>query len=222
MAVVDGTVCVLAVVDKRCTTQFSKVPHFGSLRHAPPKSDSEKKQNCSSYRMSMEKSHGLGTRREARKTNGRHSDDFGIRGPVIQKTFQTKTATSSVARFIYACLTDTQRPLCSFGVRGVYHIPRKLTVRLNLLGLDSKPLNVVRPPTFCAHVVDGIANCFFRLIATHYAPTCRRLGIPHLTFFVRYRTWFPIGSRPVGPLTASQAVPSNERTEYSSMKNVTS
>ena len=84
-------------------------PHFGSLR---PLS-----QNLT-WVNRMKKSHGPGTqRRIMQKKNGLlfifFPDDFGLRSPVIQNTFQTKTATS-----IVGCVPVPKQPAWKNGPGG--------------------------------------------------------------------------------------------------------
>ena len=65
----------------------------------------EKNKKC--YR--EKKCHGLGTQQESRPKNGLILDDFGLGSPVVQKTFQAKSATSMVARIKTFAIDKTCR-----------------------------------------------------------------------------------------------------------------
>ena len=72
---------------------FVGAPKYGSLRSLP-NTDLEKK----SKPLPDEKSYGLGIQRDSCKKKMSFYDSFGFRSPVIQKPFQTKSATSIVVR----------------------------------------------------------------------------------------------------------------------------
>ena len=92
---------------QRCTPFFSEeLSRFRRLRHVllNPKSDLDENTTATSRSIVYipdEESQGLGRRRESRKNDLLYiyffSDGFGLRSPVIQKSFQTKSATSIVA-----------------------------------------------------------------------------------------------------------------------------
>ena len=92
---------------------FKGVPEFGSLRPVPTKTDLEKNKTATEW-----KSHALGTRRESCKKNGLFLTILGLRSPVIQKPFQTRTATTSI---IVARVLSS-----SYGVNPIDHRGRRL------------------------------------------------------------------------------------------------
>ena len=109
------------VLRKRCTIFFfCGSPQFGSSRPRAPKKKKilEKKMNC--YVPPYEKSHGLGVRNN-NSCKKKKMDDFRrffwLRSPVIQKTFQTKSATSivrSTRRSMYPSMARCKKDACYY------------------------------------------------------------------------------------------------------------
>ena len=80
---------------------LSEVPRLGNLGPLPKQNDLEKIKLLNR----MNKSPCVGVQRESCKKKCRFPTIFGLRSPVIQKPFPTKSATSIVERVVFHTLT---------------------------------------------------------------------------------------------------------------------